>query len=524
MNTTNTACTTPHILSHTTPPIASTRPTSPNTTAHMTLLPSTQLTTQAPTPYNPYLKAIWKTLITHHLHCICLQTITWAHHVLNAHHNSLISTVVTHFHPLERTKAWEAATRTISQSLFPALWATEALYSSITQIIATLLHDTQWTQHIPLDSILSQPSPPASLALHITIFTQRITTPLTTLTHEITSRLAHSTGLLSRCHIMYHPGFVIDTIETHMEHYGTILLKGLGHIIGQGISHLTAHFTNQSYLPPALLHRTPNTLHLPQLALKSLPPPPRNPICAPLPQLLPQDILPPPPRIATRYHSHLHSTQDQAPPSHMHAPYADSITHVDIILNVMEAELCGLVRLTIIPHIKSHFHLRHVPTTTTTHTAYTAHINYLLAPLREHVERTKYLLRTLTLTILTLPPSQRLPHLLQLAMTPPFTLLDTQLTALTNTTIANTIHTQPYWFSRHEDDLTFHPPTSSIQNAPFVAPAHNAPCPINLTHLLAQAHDITGNSLQILCQGLEQITALHPDRSPHTLTQPPPYL
>ena len=170
----------------------------------------------------------------------------------------------------------------------------------------------------PLDHILSQPSPPASLALHITIFTQRITIPLTTLTHEITSRLAHSTGLLSRCHLMYHPGYIIDTIETHMEHYGTILLKGLGHIIGTGPSHLTAHLTYRFYLLPALLHRTPNTLHLPQLALKSLPPPPRNPICAPLPQLLPHDILPPPPH-NTQYHGYHRSTRDHAPPPHMRA-------------------------------------------------------------------------------------------------------------------------------------------------------------------------------------------------------------
>ena len=163
----------------------------------------------------------------------------------------------------------------------------------------------------------------------------------------------------------------------------------------------------------------------------------------------------------------------------MQPPYADSADHVDILINVMEAELHGLLRHTFIPHIESHFHLRHVPTSASTHNAYSGLIHYLSRPMTEHLGRAKRHLRTIVLTLLTLPPSQRLPLLLYFAIAPQFTHIETQLTAHTNTLITDTIHMQPYWFTRHEDDLTFHRPTPNIQDAPFVAPAQTAPCPIN---------------------------------------------
>jgi hypothetical protein len=136
-------------------------------------------------------------------------------HVLGAHHDSLISPVVEYFHPLERTNAWLAATHTISQSLFPSLWVTQALYLPVTRIITTyFLSDTQWPHHIPLAHILSQ----STLIHYINALTQRITNPLTQLDHKIVHRLAHATGLSCRSHIMYHPGYIINTLEALWHH------------------------------------------------------------------------------------------------------------------------------------------------------------------------------------------------------------------------------------------------------------------------------------------------------------------
>ena len=118
-------------------------------------------------------------------------------------------------------------------------------------------NDTQWPQHIPLDHILSQPFPTVTLAQYITAFTQRITRPLTTLDHKIVYRLAHITGLLCRSHLMYHPGYLIDTLESHMEHYGTMLIRGLGHIIAAGTPHITTYLTKLFFSPPSLLHDIP---------------------------------------------------------------------------------------------------------------------------------------------------------------------------------------------------------------------------------------------------------------------------
>ena len=80
---------------------------------------------------------------------------------------------------------------------------------------------------------------------------------------------------------------------------------------------------------------------------------------------------------------------------------------------------------------------------------------------------------------------------------------------------------QPYWFTRHEDDLTFHRPTFKLHDAPFVAPTQTAPCPVNPAHLLAQAHNIIYTTRQELVQGIEQNAVLHPDTAPaHTNTTP----
>ena len=161
----------------------------------------------------------------------------------------------------------------------------------------------------------------------------------------------------------------------------------------------------------------------------------------------------------------------------MRPPYADSADQVNIIINVMEAELRGLFRHTCIPLIESHFHLHQDPTSASTHNAYSSLIQYLYAPMTEHLEHAKRHLRTIVLTHLTLPPSQRLSLLPFFAIAPQFAHLETQLTAHTNTLITDTIHMQPYWFTRHEDDLTFHRPTPKLQDAPFVAPTqtHNHP-------------------------------------------------
>jgi len=159
---------------------ATTRPTSPNDSTYRTPSLPTPLPPQTPTPshHNPYLRALCATLTNHYLQSIVFHMITWSNHVLKAHHASLVSTLIEHFHPLERTNAWVAATRSISQSLFPALWTTDTFHGTILHTIAShYLYDTQWPQYIPLDLILSQPSPTASLALSITMFTQRITHP-----------------------------------------------------------------------------------------------------------------------------------------------------------------------------------------------------------------------------------------------------------------------------------------------------------------------------------------------------------
>ena len=68
----------------------------------------------------------------------------------------------------------------------------------------------------------------------------------------------------------------------------------------------------------------------------------------------------------------------------MRPPYADSADHVNIIINVMEAELRGLFRHTFIPLIESQFHLHQVPTSASTHNAYSSLIQYLYDPITEH--------------------------------------------------------------------------------------------------------------------------------------------
>ena len=112
-----------------------------------------------PTPshHNPsHLQAIWGTLIKHFLQNITLQMITWTGHVLAAHKDSIISTIIEYFLPLKRIHAWIAATHSLSQSLFPSLWVTDTLYGAITRIISdNFLTEEQWPHHIPLSYILS---------------------------------------------------------------------------------------------------------------------------------------------------------------------------------------------------------------------------------------------------------------------------------------------------------------------------------------------------------------------------------
>ena len=315
----------------------------------------------------------------------------WTIHVLRTHQHSLISTIIEYFLPLERTNAWIPATHSLSQNLFPALWVTDTLYGDLTRILHdTFLTETQWRNHIPLNHILSQPSPTDTLAQYITAFTQRLTRPLTTLDHQIVHRLTHITGLLCRSHLMYHPGYLIDTIESHMEHYGTMLIRGLGHIIATSTPHITTHLTERLLSPPSTLY------NIPLYAIT-------------LPQALPIDIhlngiLPSPTRNLGWYHHYRHSHQEQTPPLHMRPPYADSAGHVNILINVMEAELRGLFRNTFIPPIESHFHQHQVPNSTSTHNAYSSLIHYLYNPITEHTEHAKRHLRIIVLTLLTLPP------------------------------------------------------------------------------------------------------------------------
>ena len=64
---------------------------------------------------------------------------------------------------------------------------------------------------------------------------------------------------------MYHLGYLINTLESHMEHYGTILIRGLGHIIAAGTPHITTHLTERFFSPPSSLYDIPiYTVILPQ--------------------------------------------------------------------------------------------------------------------------------------------------------------------------------------------------------------------------------------------------------------------